>query len=107
MLDLLNEILALIFSKTLQIQLTKGLYLGYVNVEENTKALKGSIIIKNHIKNISTSSSNVFCSFEEFTINNSLNQIFNTCISKTIRNIKNTETIKILKHIQGVLTDME
>ncbi len=50
---------------------------------------------------------NVFCSFEEFTINNSLNQIFNTCISKTIRNIKNTETIKILKHIQGILSDVD
>lgn len=103
----LNEILALIFSKTLQIQLSKGPYLEYVNIAENTKTLKGSIIIKNHIKNITTGSSNVFCSFEEFTINNYLNQIFNSCVSKIIRNIKNTETIKILKHIQGVLTDVD
>ena len=102
----LNEILALIFAKTLQMQLSKGPYLQYVNIEENTKSLKGSIIIKDHIKNISTGSSNVFCRFEEFSINNNLNQIFNTCISKTIRNIKNTETIKILSHIQAVFSDV-
>lgn len=42
----LNEILSLIFSKTIQIQLSKGQYLEYVNISENIKSLKGSIIIK-------------------------------------------------------------
>lgn len=103
----LNEILSLIFAKTLQIQLAKGPYLQYINVQENTKSLKGSVIIKEHIKNISRGSSDAFCRFEEFSINNRLNQIFNTCISKAIRNIKNSETIKILSHIQTVFSDVD
>ena len=61
----LEEILALIFSKTLQSQLMRGPYLEYVNVEENSKALKGSILVKEHIKNISRCRCDVFCKFEE------------------------------------------
>lgn len=102
----LEEILALIFSKTLQSQLIRGPYLEYVNVEENSKALKGSILVKEHIKNISRYRSDVFCKFEEFSIDNTLNQIFNTCIKKIIRNIKSSETLKILSHINVVFSEV-
>lgn len=102
----LEEILALIFSKTLQSQLIRGPYLEYVNVEENSKALKGSVLVKEHIKNISRCRSDVFCKFEEFSIDNTLNQIFNTCIKKIIINIKNSETLKILSHINVVFSEV-
>ena len=103
----LNEILSLIFAKTLQKQLSRGAYLEYINIEENTKSLKGRILVKDHIKNISRGSSDVFCKFEEFSINNKLNQIFNTCIYKIVRNIKNSETIKILSHMQVVFSEVD
>ncbi len=102
----LNEILALIFARTLQRELVKGPYLAYINVEENSKALKGNILVKDHIKNISTGRSDVFCRFEEFSIDNRLNQIFNICISKIITNVKNTDTIKILNHIRVAFSDV-
>ena len=66
----LNEILTLIFAKTLQRELVKGPYLEYVNIEENSKALKGSIVVKEHIKNISSCRSDVYCRYEEFSMNN-------------------------------------
>lgn len=103
----LNEILSLIFARTLQKQLSKGAYLEYINIEENTKSLKGRILVKDHIKNISRGSSNVFCKFEEFSINNKLNKIFNTCIYKIVRNVKNSETIKILSHMQVVFSEVD
>ena len=103
----LNEILSLIFAKTLQKQLSRGAYLEYINIEENTKSLKGRILVKDHIKNISRGSSNVFCKFEEFSINNKLNKIFNTCIYKIVRNVKNSETIKILSHMQVVFSEVD
>lgn len=103
----LNEILSLIFARTLQNQLSKGAYLEYINIEENTKSLKGRILVKDHIKNISRGSSDVFCKFEEFSINNKLNKIFNTCIYKIIRNVKNSETIKILSHMQVVFSEVD
>lgn len=102
----LNEILSLIFARTLQNQLSKGAYLEYINIEENTKSLKGRILVKDHIKNISRGSSNVFCKFEEFSINNKLNKIFKTCIYKIVRNVKNFETIKILSHMQVVFSEV-
>ena len=103
----LNEILSLVFARILQKQLSKGAYLEYINIEENTKSLKGRILVKDQIKNISRGSSNVFCKFEEFSINNKLNQIFNTCIYKIVRNIKNSETIKILSHMQVVFSEVD
>lgn len=102
----LNEILALIFTKTLQSQLIRGPYLEYINVGENSKALKGSLLVKEHIKNISRCSSDVFCKFEEFSIDNTLNQIFNTCIRKTIKNVKNSETLKTLSHINVIFSEV-
>ena len=102
----LNEILSLIFAKTLQKQLSRGAYLEYINIEENTKSLKGRILVKDHIKNISRGSSDVFCKFEEFSINNKLNKIFKTCIYKIVRNVKNFETIKILSHMQVVFSEV-
>lgn len=102
----LEEILALIFSKTLHIQLMRGPYLEYINIEENSKSLKGSILIKDHIKNISSCRNDVFCKFEEFSIDNTLNQIFNTCIKKIIRNIKSSETLKILSHINMIFSEV-
>lgn len=103
----LNEILSLIFARTLQKQLSKGAYLEYINIEENTKSLKGRILVKDHIKNISRGSSDVFCKFEEFSINNKLNKIFKTCIYKIVRNVKNSETIKILSHMQVVFSEVD
>lgn len=102
----LNEILTLIFAKTLQKELVKGPYLEYVNIEENSKALKGSIVVKEHIKNISSCRSDIYCRYEEFSINNKLNQILNTCIDKSIKSVKNSDTIKILNHLKVVYSDV-
>lgn len=102
----LNEILSLIFARTLQRELVKGPYLEYINIEENTKALKGSMVVKDHIKNIANGISDVFCRFEEFSIDNRLNQIFSTCISKTIMNVRNSDTIKILNHLKVIFSDV-
>lgn len=102
----LNEILALIFAKILQRELVKGPYLEYINIEENAKALKGSIVVKDHIRNIANGISDVFCRFEEFSIDNRLNQIFNTCISNIIMNVRNSDTIKILNHLKVIFSDV-
>lgn len=102
----LNEILAYLFAKTLQSELVKGAYLEYITREENTNALKGKLLITKHITNIAENKNKAYCGFEELCIDNSLNQIFKQCIMKLIRNVKNSETIKILKHCLGNLVDV-
>lgn len=101
----LNEILAYLFAKTLQEELTKGPYLEYVYFEDNTTSLKGKLLVQKHINNISTKNSRVACGFEEFSIDNTLNQIFNYCISKLLKDVKNNDTIKSLRHSKANLSD--
>lgn len=102
----LNEILSYLFANKLKNELIKGLYQEYVYAEENTGTLKGSIMVKEHIRNITTATPKVFCRYEKFSIDNRLNQILAYCIKKLLREIRNLETIKILKHIQAYFTDV-
>ena len=102
----LNEILTLIFAKTLQRELVKGPYLEYINIEQNSKSLKGSILIKDHIKNILSCKTDVYCGYEEFSIDNKLNQILNTCINKSIKRVRSYDTIKILNHLKLVFSEV-
>ena len=102
----LNEILAYLFAKTLQSELTKGPYHEYVYCEDNITELKGKLLVQKQINNIATKKSKVACGFEEFSIDNKLNQIFNYCISKLLTNVKSMETIKSLRHSLANLCDV-
>ncbi|MBV4438634.1 McrC family protein [Clostridium tyrobutyricum] len=94
----LGEILAFLFAKKLQNELIKGPYLQYITMEENINLLKGKLILTEHIKNIATNKDKVYCAFEEFCIDNNLNQILKHCVVNLIKSIRNPETIKLLKH---------
>lgn len=102
----LNEILSYLFAKNLQNELVRGIYLEYITKVENINVLKGKLMVTRHISNIATSKNKVFCEFEEFCIDNSLNQIFKCCIMHLLRNIKNSSTIKILKHCLAYFVDV-
>lgn len=102
----LNEILSYLFANKLKNELIKGPYQEYVYVEENTGTLKGGLMIKEHIRNIITATPKAFCRYEKFSIDNRLNQILVYCIKKLLREIRNLETVKILKHIQAYFSDV-
>ncbi len=94
----LNEILSYLFAYKLHKELTKGLYQEYVYSEDNLNLLKGTLIVQQHIKNIASATSKAFCRYEEFSVDNKLNQVLTCCIKKLIKEVKNPETIKILRH---------
>lgn len=102
----ISEILAYLFAKALQNELIKGPYLEYITKEENINVLKGKLILMDHIKNIATNKDKVYCGFEEFYIDNNLNQILKYCIMKLIKNIRNPETLKLLKHCVAQFVDV-
>lgn len=102
----LNEILSYIFAHKLQKELTKGTYFEYVYVKDNINSLKGSLVINNQIKNIAFNIPKAFCRYEEFSIDNDLNQILTYCIKKLVKNIKNQETIKLLRHCKAYLSEV-
>lgn len=103
----LNEILAYLFSKKLQRELTKGTYGEYVYVEENENALKGSLLVREQIKNMASCTPKAFCRYEEFSMDNKLNRIFSYFVKILMKNIRNKETLKLLRFSEAVLGDVD
>lgn len=103
----LNEILAYLFSKKLQKELRKGVYGEYVYIEENINSLKGSLRVQEQIKNIASHSSKAFCRFEEFSRDNKLNKILSFFVKEVMKNVKNRETLKLLRISEMILGEVE
>lgn len=102
----LNELMGLIFANMLQKELLKGVYGEYVSIKDNIGTLKGKLIFKKQIKNISTLNPKAHCEFEEFSIDNKLNQIFKFVVKILLNNLKNRETLKTLRHIYFMLEEI-
>lgn len=102
----LNEILALLFAKKLQKELSKGPYYEYIYVKDNSPSLKGSLLINQQIKNISSGNPNAFCRYEEFSMDNFLNQFLSYAVRLLLKEVRNPETLKLLRHIQGCFVDI-
>jgi len=62
------------FSDTLFEELKKGVNKTYISKEENLKVLKGKYIIKENFTNFYHQ--NIYCQYDEFSMNNELNQFF-------------------------------
>ncbi|EHK2327699.1 McrC family protein [Clostridium perfringens] len=103
----LNEILAYLFSKKLQKELRKGVYGEYVYIEENITSLKGSLRVQEQIKNIASQSSKAFCRFEEFSRDNKLNKILSFFVKEVMKNVKNRETLKLLRVSDMILGEVD
>lgn len=103
----LNEILAYLFSKKLQRELTKGPYGEYVYIEENSNSLKGNLLVGEQIKNIASCTPKAFCRYEEFSIDNKLNQMLSYFVKILMKNIRNKETLKLLRFSETILGDVD
>lgn len=103
----LNEILAYLFSKKLEKELRKGVYGEYVYIEENINSLKGSLRVQEQIKNIASQSSKAFCRFEEFSRDNKLNKILSFFVKEVMKNVKNRETLKLLRISEMILGEVD
>lgn len=102
----LNEILSYLFANKLQNELRKGAYLEYIYVEDNSNSLKGRLMVQQHIRNQALASPRAYCRYEEFSIDNKLNQVMNYCITKLLKVIKSPDTIKLLRHCKSYFADV-
>ena len=103
----LNEILAYLFGKKIQKELVKGVYGEYVYIEENINSLKGSLRVQEQIKNMASNSSKAFCRFEEFSKDNKLNKILSFFVKEVMKNVKNRETLKLLRVSEMILGEVD
>ncbi|WP_242292275.1 McrC family protein [Bacillus cereus group sp. BfR-BA-01441] len=105
----LLEIFGRIYASHLFKELTKGIMMEYQQVENNLMVLKGSLIIRKHIKeNLSQNKKYMaYCEYEERTINHEINQVFVAANQLLLKNIKNIETQKLLKQIDHMLDGVQ
>jgi 5-methylcytosine-specific restriction enzyme subunit McrC len=103
----LLEILGYMFAKKLSKELKKGLYQNYNVENEKLQRVRGKINVKEQIQNFATRSTSISCQYDNFTIDNLLNQLFKATIVALLRNISNSETQKLLRHEMGIYDEVK
>ncbi len=82
-LDLINstntkfriiELFIKFFADTLLNEFKKGVFKQYISLQENLKTLRGKYLIKNNFNNFYNQ--NIYCEFDEFSMDNELNRFF-------------------------------
>lgn len=68
------EIFIRYFSNTLLNELKRGIYKTYITRQENLKVLKGKYLVEKNFQNFYHM--NIYCEFDEFSIDNDLNKFF-------------------------------
>ncbi|WP_100616864.1 McrC family protein [Bacillus cereus] len=105
----LLEIFGRIYASHLFKELNKGIMMEYQQVENNLMVLKGSLIIRKHIKeNLSRNKKYMaYCEYEERTINHEINQVFVAANQLLLKSIKDIETQKLLRQIDHMLDGIQ
>ncbi|GLV64861.1 hypothetical protein Bmyc01_35310 [Bacillus mycoides] len=93
----LLEMFGALFALKLEKELMKGLYMQYVQLEENLPVVKGNILFQKQIQNQAARINRVHCQYEEFSAENQLNYILKSAIEKLMSNIKQLDTLRKLK----------
>jgi len=97
----LLEIFIQYFTNNLLQELKRGVYKSYITKEENLKVLKGKYVV---IKNFSNFyHQNIYCEYDDFSSDNSLNQLFLYAI-KEFKKISNNKNLYLLETILDDVT---
>ncbi|PLX21961.1 restriction endonuclease [Candidatus Parcubacteria bacterium] len=97
------EVFIQMFASNLFKEFKRGVYREYITEQDNLTTLRGKYLINenlkfNHIKN------KIYCEYDEFSMNNQLNQFFLYAV-KTL--LKYTKNKKLLKQCELVLDEVE
>ncbi|MEH6982876.1 McrC family protein [Priestia megaterium] len=91
--DLLMAVIFTFVDRLLS-QLRKGLYKTYERYEGNLYTLRGKIEFSKHIRKNAFQKTKAYCTFDEHTENNSLNQLFK-CALLIVKNYMNTHALTL------------
>jgi 5-methylcytosine-specific restriction enzyme subunit McrC len=91
--------------------LSKELRGDYVTAEDNTRFLKGKLLLKDHIKKNSYNKTNFFCQFDEFKTNIPPNKLIKSTLLKlneiAFSNLNKKRIIKSLQYFELVDISMD
>ncbi len=92
------EVLVQMFAKNLLDELKKGIFKEYILKEENLKVLKGKYLINENLK-YNFTHDKIYCKYDEFCENNTLNQLFLYTVKTLQKYVKDKKLLKQCKLI--------
>lgn len=101
--ETLLEVLVQMFIQNLLDELKKGIYKEYITHEDNLRTLKGKYLINENLK-YNFVKTKIYCEYDEFSENNTLNQFFLYTIKNLQKFVKNK---KYLKQCELVFDEVE
>ena len=87
------EVFVQMFANGLLQELKKGLYKEYLTKQDNLPVLKGKYLINENLK-YNFTKNKIYCEYDEFSENNSLNQLFLYTIKYIQKFVKNKKLLK-------------
>lgn len=87
----LIELIANKYLDSLIKELNRGVFHDYINKEENIKVVRGKIMLDKYIKKNYANKMNIFCSYDEYSDDNLLNQIFKLACSRILSKVQDVE----------------
>jgi 5-methylcytosine-specific restriction enzyme subunit McrC len=92
------EVFIQLFTKTLLKELQHGLFKQYITYQENLKVLRGKYLINENLK-YNFTKDKIYCEFDEFSPDNTLNQFFVYAIRIFSKHTKNKKALKMCEMI--------
>ena len=97
------EVFVQMFASNLLSELKKGLYKEYIPQQDNLPVLKGKYLINENLK-YNFTKNKIYCEYDEFSPNNSLNQFFLYAIKYLQKFVKDK---KLLKQCELIFDEVE
>jgi McrBC 5-methylcytosine restriction system component len=94
----LFEIFGYIFALKLKQELFYGVFSTYQECQDNLSFQKGKILFSRQINNAIRNIPKAYCSYHEFTTDNTMNRVFKFVIRLLARNIETAKTIDLLRY---------
>jgi 5-methylcytosine-specific restriction enzyme subunit McrC len=97
------EVFVQMFASNLLSELKKGIYKEYITMQDNLPVLKGKYLINENLK-YNFIKNKIYCEYDEFSPNNSLNQFFLYAIKYLQKFVKDK---KLLKQCELIFDEVE
>ncbi|MCV6607211.1 MAG: McrC family protein, partial [Campylobacterales bacterium] len=101
--SLILEVFIQLFAKNLFKEFQHGIYKEYMTEQDNLTTLRGKYLVNENLK-YNFTKNKIYCEYDEFSMNNELNQFFLFAVKTLLRFVKDK---KILKQCELVLDEVE
>jgi len=102
----LFEAIIQFFAKDLYQELSKGIYKEYISVVQNSMTLRGKYLVSNNIKH-NFINEKIYCQYDDFSIDNQLNQFFLYAIKQLSQYTQNHKFLKQCEYILNNVTNIQ